>query len=90
MATWAVEIEVLNLADKRLRVTATRTDGADIRTYTAEATVDTGDLPGSRDRVVNALWDAHATVVATETAQNALLVGWEAAVATALNVKETP
>ena len=87
-ATWTTNFEALDVATRSVRATGTRTDGADVRTYTAEGTVDPADRAASLARVINALWDAFQADQAQRTARAALIAGAETAVSNALNAKE--
>ena len=91
MATWTVEIEVANLQAKQANVTATRTDGVDVREFElARVSVDTHDKPIEQIRaeVGAALWDKYQEDIVERAKIDALLTGWEAALATDLNDME--
>ena len=92
-ATWTVEIDVLDLPTKRIRVTATRTDDADPDNpfvHVTEGSTDTSahTLGEIRDMLVAqcvAAYEAHA---AHTQAVAAVVDGYEAALTTALNAEE--
>lgn len=91
--TWDVEIDVLNLGEKRLRVTGTRTDDAPealtpVWSLVAYGQVDTEDLPGSRAKVIGRLWGAWQEYLDRESQIEALLAGWEAALESDLDTLE--
>jgi len=91
-ATWTVKIDVADRSAKLVNVTGTRTDGADVRVYALNGvSVDTHDTPLAtiKTQVVNALYAAYAKQVANTATDAALIAGWEAALATALNAKES-
>jgi hypothetical protein len=91
MATWTVEIEVADLDAKLVNVTATRTDGVDIRTYALKGvSADTHDKTLSEIRaIVSAeLWAAYQAELAKEAKVATLLAGWETALASDLNALE--
>ena len=85
MATWAVSIGVTDRADKRVTVTGTRTDGEDIRSYTAAGQVDTADLTASLRAVMDTLFATYTAEVAAEAADATLISGWEDTAATYLD-----
>ena len=96
MATWATTIEVTDLAAKLGRVTATRTDGEDLRQYVLPSVcVDTHDKPLAtiRAEVVAAI---HAKFLADQderdrlAALSATLATWEGAISSDLDALETP
>jgi hypothetical protein len=92
MATWTVKIEVTNAESKLVSVTGTRTDGANVRVYRLDGvSVDTHDVPLATIKtvVVNNLYAQYVADVAGVAAKAAMIAGWESAVATALNAKET-
>ena len=92
-ATWTAEIDVLDLATKRIRVTATRTDDADPDNpfvHVTEGSTDTTvhTLIQIRDMLVAqcvAAYEAHA---AKQTAVAAVVATYEAALTAALNAEE--
>jgi hypothetical protein len=88
MAMWETKITVLDVAAKRVRVDAVRTDGEDVQTCSAEGTVDPGDLAGSKQRIVDAIWDAYQARKAKVDAAADMMAGWEAALAISLVKKE--
>ena len=85
MATWDVQIEVTDRADRRIRVTGTRTDGEDVRTYTASAQVDTDNLQASLRKVMDTIFASHEAAIAEEAANATLVSGWEDAATAYLN-----
>ena len=88
MATWAIEITVTDLPNKRCRVTGVRTDGEDVRTYSCEGSVDLADLPGTKVKFLTSLQDLHTAAMEKESTVNALLAGWQAALEAAMNAWE--
>ena len=88
MAQWIVEIEVTNLPAKRVRVTATRTDGDDIWKHTVNSIVNTDDLPGTRDMINGVIWDAWIEYQEEQAQIETLLTGYEVALAADLNTRE--
>jgi len=88
MATWATVITVTNRQAKRVRVTATRTDGEETWMTFVDSIVDPEDLPGTRDTINNAIWAAWEEHSAEVASDNALLTGYEAALAADLNTRE--
>lgn len=91
--TWNVEIEVLDLGEKLVRVGATRTDDApDAATpewsHMAEARVDTDDLPGSRQKVIDRIWGAWQEYLTWQAQVGVLLSGWEVALVSDLDTLE--
>lgn len=89
MATWETEITIVSMAARRVRVVAVRTDGEDVRTYTVEGAVDTDDLAGSKQRIVDAIWDAYQAAKAKADAAADMLAGWQAALDVALVARES-
>ena len=85
MATWAVSIGVTDRADKRVTVTGTRTDGEDIRSYTAAGQVDPSNLTASLRAVMDTLFARYTAEVAAEAADATLISGWEDTAATYLD-----
>jgi len=88
MATWGSSIEVTDLAAKRVRVTATRTDGEDVWTHTVSGQVDTEDLAGTRDRINDRIWAAWEAYQTAETNKAAIISGYEAALTADLQARE--
>lgn len=92
--TWDVEIEVRSLADKLLRVVATRTDDvpipAHVWSYSVEGKVDTSEhtLAEIRLALVNQIWANWLEYSTNEREVNALLSGWESDLETDLQAKE--
>lgn len=88
MATWETKITIIDLATRRIRITAVRTDGEDTQAFTAVGIVDPNALAASKTRLVNAIWDAYQVAKAKVDAADDMLSGWEAALATSLGKKE--
>ncbi len=88
MATWTVEITVVDRAAGRIRAVGIRTDGTDIGRYVATGVVDPGDLSGSRQKVVDAVWAKYQKEVVGATQNAVLIQGWETALAGDLNTLE--
>ena len=85
MATWEVTISVLDRPEKRVRVTGVRTDGEDVRTYSATGQVDTDNLQASLRAVMDTLFANYTAEAAAEAADATLISGWEATAATYLD-----
>jgi len=85
---------VLNLAEKRVRVTATRTDDGpdppDVFSYSLETIVDESVMPLAEIRamVVDMTWAKYQAKVTKEAAIATLLEGWESALESDLMAKE--
>jgi hypothetical protein len=88
--SWVVDIEVTDLAQRKIRATGTRTDGLDIRTFTLEGIVDPADKPGSVVKIADGLWSAYQAKVTEEAGKSALIATGEAAVASNLDAREAP
>ena len=91
-ATWTFQIEVTDLNSKLVSIAGTRTDGEDVRTYVLSGvSVDTHDTPlGTiKTTVVDKLYGMYLAAIDKELKIAVLLSGWEAALATALNAKES-
>lgn len=91
MANWTVAIEVASLSSKLANVTATRTDGEEVRQFTLpNLNVDTHDRPVAaiRAEVVAKLWADYQAALADEAKVVAMLEGWEAALVSDLNERE--
>ena len=88
MAQWTTEITVTNLPAKRVRVAATRTDGEEVFTHAVDSIVDPNDLPGTRDKINDAIWAAWEEYAAKQAQIDTLLTGYEAALAADLNTRE--
>ena len=88
--TWTVDIDVLDRAEKRIRVMATRVDDVaeDTWSRSVEGQVDLGDLAGSRDRIVSTVWNAWQQHQAEVASDAALIAGWEAGLVNALTALE--
>lgn len=82
--TWNVEIEVVDLSEKRMSVAATRTDDAPEAStpewsHVVYGQVNTDDLPGSRQRMISRIWGAWQEYLDRESQVAGLLSGWETA-----------
>ena len=88
MAQWTTQITVTNLPSKRIRVTATRTDGETTWSQSVDSIVDPADLPGTRDKINNAIWAEWEAEVAKQAQIATMLTGYEAAIAADLNARE--
>ena len=88
MAEWTTDIAVTNLPAKRVRVTATRTDGAAEWTCTVDSIVDPADMPGTRDKINDAIWAEWEDYDAKQTEIESMLAGYEAALSADLNARE--
>ena len=89
MAEWTTDIGVTNLPAKRVRVSATRTDGAASWTCSVDSIVDPDDLPGTRDKINDAIWAEWVDYDAEQTQIEAMLTGYEAALSADLNTRES-
>ena len=89
MATWEVEITVVDVDDKRIAVKGTRTDGEDVRTYSARGKIEADNIQASLRSMMDVLFAAHTAAITAEAANAALIDGWEAAAATYLDGLET-
>lgn len=87
-ATWQITINVIDLASKRIRVTAIRTDGADVRSYWCATIVNPDDLAGVRADVLTVLQSLHTAAMDKQTAADSLLAGWETNLKTAMDAWE--
>jgi hypothetical protein len=90
-ATWKVTVVLTNPAAGTASVTATRTDGEDVRTYSlAKVSTDTaktaaGDITG---RIVESIRKMFLVDEAQRAATQAVTNKWDAALAEALNAEE--
>ena len=88
MATWETQLTITNLAEKRIRVSATRTDGEDVDTYSFDTIIDPADIPGSKAATVAAVKRLRTEAVAEAEAHAAVLDGWSAQLDAALDAWE--
>ena len=90
MATWAIDVQVVDVAEKRLSVTGTRTDGADVRSYTIDVKWD-DSLTRQQNGVImrNCLRAEFDTEIARETAYATIIGTLAADLAAALDAQET-
>lgn len=91
--TWNVAIEVLDLGEKRLRVTGTRTDddpGASTPewSHSVQGQVDTDDLASSRQKIVDRIWGTWQEYLTRQSQAATLLAGWESALENDLDTLE--
>ena len=90
--TWDVKVDVLNLAEKRVRVTYRRADdGVDpavVWTWATEGIVDMGDLPGFRLKLTNRAWVEWTAYADAQAAIAAVVLGWESALTADITAKE--
>lgn len=86
---WEIKIEVVDLPAKRYRVTGTRTDGEDVRTYSCAGHVDTDDLAGTKDKILASLQAQYTEAVEKQAAVDALLEDWQGNLEAAMNAWET-
>ncbi|MHC4984175.1 MAG: hypothetical protein ACYTF6_13535 [Planctomycetota bacterium] len=92
MATWDVEIAVVDLQSKQVNITATRTDVDDVRVYTLRrVNVDTHDRPLAeiRAEIGAKLWGMYQAELAADGQVATLLSGWEIALESDLNGMES-
>ena len=88
--TWAVDVEVIDLPQRTIRVQGTRTDGEDVRTYCVEGKYDRVNFTPHQLLTVYTgwLWDQYQADLVKETQIAALLGQAETALANALNAQE--
>ena len=90
MATWAVEIRVTNVAEKRLSVVGTRTDGADVRSYTIDVKWDDSLTRQENGLVIrDCLRAGFDAEIAMETAYATIIGTLAVDLAGALDAQET-
>ena len=90
MATWTVTIAVTDLERKIGTVTGTRTDGADVRTYTlakVRFVQDGKTIAQIRGEIDAALFDMHERAAATDVLK-VQIANNEALIADLLNARE--
>ena len=88
-ATWEIKIGVLDRAARRIRVTGTRTDVADVRCFSVDGVVDPKNLAASRAALLAALQAKYEASVDQAASDAALLTGWAANLKSAMNSWET-
>jgi len=86
--TWETTFTVTDLAKKRIHVTAIRTDGVDIRTYSINTQIDAEDIAGSKTKILEAFKSIYAEDVAKEDSHATLLPGWASQLDAALDAWE--
>lgn len=92
--TWTVQLTVTNLAERRVRLTATRTDTdqtpEEVRTYTADGIYDTVNKTPQELLLeyTDLFWAKYEADVAAEINHADLIIGAENALANALDAKE--
>jgi len=90
-ATWGVKIAVVDMANKVINVTATRTDGVDVRSYALSGLsyvpTEGRTLAVIRDEIVGTLYGMYMTQAALAAATSAI-ANQEALLVAALNGKE--
>ena len=90
MATWETSITVTNLGEKRISVSATRTDGETSQTYALRTQQGDGESFGElKTRIGVALWAMHTASEAVDASNSALIGDAETAISTALNGQES-
>ena len=87
-ATWTSTMTVTDLATKRIRVTATRTDGEDIRTYSCDTKIDSSNITASNTSIVDAIWNAFQSDLKKQTDDTTLISDLPTTLDTLLNNKE--
>ena len=87
-ATWTVDIRVTDLAERRIAVTGTRTDGEQVEAYHCETQVDLAHPAAAKQAIGAALMALHDEAVA-KTVAEAVVVEWETDIADGLNALET-
>lgn len=86
MATWEVKITPLNVERKEASITATRTDGEDVRIFhIITALLDTAQ---QKEDVINAIWSLYEADEIRRGKIASFIGNLESAAATALNAKE--
>jgi len=86
-AIWTVDIQVTDLATKRVMVTGTRTDGAAVETHWIDTTVDVANVAGEGARVSERLYALHTAYAAKQAAEQ-VIRSWESGLVTLLNALE--
>ena len=86
--TWDVSIEVLTLAEKRVRVTYTRDEDGSLWSWTTEGIVDMADLPAFRLKLTNRAWVEWTAYADAQAAIAAVVPGWESALTADITAKE--
>lgn len=86
---WSVSITVTDLPGRLATVEATRTVGEDVRTYHLSSVwIDMGNLPQTRQQIVDAIWAQHEAALTRDTAVEEMVGGWETALAGDLDILE--
>ena len=87
-ATWTVKIDVLNMAEKRVRVTYTRDEDGSLWSWSPEGIVDLADLPAFRLKLTNQAWAEWSAYADAQAAIAAVVPGWESALKADITAKE--
>lgn len=87
---WITKITVTNLAEKRVKVSGTRVDGADVKTYSFDTVYNRSNetIGQFQNRLGSLLWQQHLAATAKQTASAALIGASEEAVTAGLNAQE--
>jgi len=86
MATWELNITVKDVATKRVAITATRTTGEDVRSFTvSDAIVETAEQKAA---ILDQFWAMYQASVTKQTAVDAMVGTLESAGAANLNARE--
>lgn len=95
MATWATTFTVVDLNNQVINVTATRTDGQDVRTfslsgisYMATPGRDLAAIRGELATTMHGMYAKEAAIEASIEASSAAIATHQALMATALNALE--
>ncbi len=90
MATWQLSIKVKDLAAKTFSATGTRTDGADVRTYTVTTRYDgPAGKPANVAALAAAIFGLYEEEVAAFASKAAFVDAFKGDVVTALDGMET-
>lgn len=86
---WEVTIVVTSLAERRIRATATRTEGAFVRTYTLATIVPQGPTAEQiATGLANQIWELYQAELTKETNEAAVVAQVAGLAATKLDAKE--
>ena len=90
MATWQTSITVTNLAEKRVSISATRTDGADVTSYSAETIFDSGSetLAQFQTRLGTLMWQQHLAATSQQSTIDTLIGASESVISAGLDAQE--
>jgi len=89
MATWTVDINVTNRAERRVHIVCARSDVDDIRTYPADGQVGKDNVQSRLRAIMDNAFARYTKEVEEEAAQTSLINGWEDTATTYLNGLES-